>query len=131
MDGKGSVAAATTTVTSVVVDGWPFSPVTVLVILEVYEVVDLMVVDEVVDVGVDVDVDVGVGVGVGVGEVVLLVDPLEVGVEAVEVPLVVVEVVPVLGGVGVLVTSLVVVVDGSEVGGGVERVEVVKVVLFD
>lgn len=127
MDGKGSVAAATTTVTSVVVDGWPFSPVTVLVILEVYEVVDLMVVDEVVD----VDVDVGVGVGVGVGEVVLLVDSLEVGVEAVEVPLVVVEVVPVLGGVGVLVTSLVVVVDESEVGGGVERVEVVKVVLFD
>lgn len=125
MDGKGSVAAATTTVTSVVVDGWPFSPVTVLVILEVYEVVDLMVVDEV------VDVDVDVGVGVGVGEVVLLVDSLEVGVEAVEVPLVVVEVVPVLGGVGVLVTSLVVVVDESEVGGGVERVEVVKVVLFD
>lgn len=35
------VTAATTTVVSVMVDGWPFVPITVLVSLEVYKVVPL------------------------------------------------------------------------------------------
>jgi hypothetical protein len=117
------VTAATTTVVSVIVDGWPFVPITVLVSLEVYKVVPLeavvvwggcvvVVVDSVVLSAVVVEV---VEVEVGVSEVVVV--SLEV-VGVVEVVLVV---------SGVVVVLVVVVVGGVVVEVGVVEVGVVEV----
>lgn len=109
--GSGSaVTGATTTVISVVVEGSPSGPVTVFVILEVYEVVPL-----------------GVGVGEEV-EVDSRVVDVELGVVLVEVVLVLV---PVVESSGVVEVVRVLDVVGNTAVVELGRVEVVKVVLFD
>lgn len=115
------VTAATTTVVSVIVDGWPFVPITVLVSLEVYKVVPLEAV--VVWGGCVVDVVDSVVLSALVVEVV----EVEVGVsEVVVVSLEVVGVVEVVLVVsGVVVVLVVVVVGGVVVEVGVVDVEVV------
>lgn len=130
--GEVTSAVSTTTVTSVVVEGWPFWPVTVRVIFVVNEVVDFEAEEG--------EVMGGVVVLLAVLTVLAVESVLGVVVEvlvevAVLVPVLVPEVVVVVVSVvgGVVVKSLGVVVDVCDVVGGVVvgRVEVDKVVLFD